>query len=397
MNTTAYLAAILLLASTSAQDPPPVRTGLDVLVAEGFASLRGAKVGLISNHTGRDGQGHGIVDLFLAQDACELRVIFSPEHGFDGVLDQAKVDDARHPSGIAIHSLYGAVRKPTPAMLEGLDTLVFDIQDVGARFYTYVATMRLCMEAAAENKLAFVVLDRPNPIGGLRVDGPVLAAGDETFVATHTLPIRHGMTVGELATMMDIERELGAAPRIIEMTGWQRGMDWEDTGLTWIDPSPNMRTPTQAFLYPGVALLETTNLSVGRGTDTPFEILGAPWLDGPALWRALRERDLRGVAFTPVTFTPASSKYAGEVCGGVRIAVTDRDALDPLRIGITLAWALRRVHPEQFKFAGFARLLAEPTAFAALDAGAYPEAVIGGWQPELAAFRERRRTFLRYR
>ncbi|MFO1052409.1 MAG: DUF1343 domain-containing protein [Planctomycetota bacterium] len=391
------LITLVAITSCTLRAQAVVQTGLDRLVATKFESLRGAKVGLISNQTGRDAQGRGIVDDFLAQDACTLRAIFSPEHGFDGVLDQAKITDGRHASGIVIHSLYGETRKPTATMLDGIDTLVFDIQDVGTRFYTYAATMRLCMEAAAENHIAFVVLDRPNPIGGIAVDGPLLDAGKESFVAPHLLPVRHGMTLGELARMFDAERAIGCEPRVIEVQGWNRAMLWEDTGLTWVNPSPNMRTPTQALLYPGIGLLETTDLSVGRGTDTPFEIVGAPWFDGPRVWARLRELELEGVAFTPVRFTPTSSKHEGKECGGLRIAVTDRSRLDPLRIGLALAVVLHDLHREDFRFAPFARLLGNQACFDALDRGASAGEVIAAWQKDLDAFRTRRAKYLIYR
>lgn len=374
-----------------------VATGLDVLIARDFAMLAGRKVGLITNQTGRARDGRHIVDVFLAQKVFELKALFSPEHGFEGVLDQARIADAKHASGLQIHSLYGEVRKPDAAMLAGLDTLVFDVQDAGARFYTYAATMRLAMEAAAENHLEFVVLDRPNPIGGVLAQGPVLAEGDESFVAPHTIAIRHGMTLGELAHMFDVERALGCSLQVVPMEGWQRGMLFEDTGLAWVNPSPNLRTPTQALLYPGVALLETSNVSVGRGTDTPFEVVGAPWLDGEALWRELRARALPGVAFAPLRFSPTSSKHADKACGGVRIAVTDRAALDPLLLGITLIWAIARVGRDEFQLDACARLLLEPAALAALRDGAHPELVVGAWQAELEAFRARRARFLLYR
>ncbi|MBI5850472.1 MAG: DUF1343 domain-containing protein [Planctomycetes bacterium] len=366
-----FLLAVASLASMAGalppQDPAPVRSGLDVLIAQDFAPLKGRKVGLVTNQTGRARDGRHAVDVFLAQKVFLLKALFSPEHGFEGALDQARIDDAKHGSGLVIHSLYGEVRQPSKAMLDGLDTLVFDVQDAGARFYTYAATMRLCMEAAAEHALEFVVLDRPNPIGGILVQGPVLADGDESFVAPHTIPIRHGMTLGELAHLFDVERALACSLSVIPMDGWQRSMLWEDTGLSWVNPSPNLRTPTQALLYPGVALLEPANVSVGRGTDTPFEVVGAPWLDGQALWSELRGRALPGVAFTPLRFTPSSSKHSQEDCGGVRIAVTDRAALDPLLAGITLIWAIARVAGDDFELDKCSRLLLEPDAPAALQ------------------------------
>jgi uncharacterized protein YbbC (DUF1343 family) len=394
----ALLTALVGAAGQPAQTPlvAPVRTGLDHLIAQDFAPLAGRKVGLITNHTGRAADGTGIVDAFLDQDACTLKVLFSPEHGFEGLLDQSKIDDAKHSSGLSIKSLYGETRKPTAEMLEGLDTLVFDIQDIGCRFYTYIATMRLGMEAAAEHGLRFVVLDRPNPIDGVHTAGPVLAAGDESFIAAHTIPLQHGMTVGELAAMMNAEREIGCDLQVIECSGWQRAMLWDDTGLLWVNPSPNMRNLNQALLYPGIGLVEYTNLSVGRGTDTPFEIVGAPWMDGRALAATLRARHLPGVTFIPVEFTPESSKHEGALCSGVQILVTDRSALDAVRTGITLAWALRRLHREAWETERFPRLLGEPAALDAILRGDYPEQVIALWQGELEHFRARRRAWLRY-
>ena len=388
---------LAILSSLTGPAVAQVRTGLDVLIGSGFEALAGRKVGLITNHTGRTADGRGIVDVFLAQDRFELVTLFSPEHGFAGELDQAEIADGRHSSGLLIRSLYGETRTPTPEMLEGIDTLVFDIQDIGCRFYTYVSTMRLAMEAAAEHGIRFVVLDRPNPIGGERVEGPVLAAGDESFIATHTIPLRHGMTAGELAAMMNAEREIGCELAVVEMQGWRRAMHYDATGLYWVNPSPNMRTLNQALLYPGVALVEFTNVSVGRGTDTPFEILGAPWLDGRQLAALLRGRHLPGVTFVPTRFVPTSSRHAGERCDGVQILVTDAAVVDPVRTGITIAWALRRLRPQDWEIERFVRLLAEPQAFQAVVDGAYPEQVVGLWQDELEDFRERRAAFLLYR
>jgi uncharacterized protein YbbC (DUF1343 family) len=395
MIRTLALTLPLLAAPLWAQDP--VLTGLDRLAAEQFAPLRGRQVGLITNHTARSAAGRGIVDLLLAQDACTLKVLFSPEHGFEGALDQAKIDDAKHGSGLSIRSLYGETRKPTAAMLDGLDTLVFDIQDIGCRFYTYISTMRHAMEAAAEHGLRFVVLDRPNPIGGLAVEGPVLEAGDESFVGAHTIPLRHGMTVGELALLMNAEREIGCDLQVLRCEGWRRAMLWDETGLIWTNPSPNMRNLNQALLYPGIGLVEFTNVSVGRGTDTPFEIVGAPWIDARRLAATLGERRLPGLCFVPVDFVPTSSKFADEVCHGVQILITERASVDPVRTGLSLAWALRRNHPDAWQLERFARLLAEPAAFATIRDGGYPEQAIGAWQAELDAFRARRAAHLLYR
>jgi uncharacterized protein YbbC (DUF1343 family) len=383
--------------SYAQETAPVVSTGLDVLVDSGFEPLRGRNVGLITNHTGRTRDGTGIVDAFLAQDACRLRVLFSPEHGFAGLLDQSKIDDAKHSSGLAIKSLYGETRKPSREMLAGLDTLVFDIQDIGCRFYTYVSTMKLAMEAATESELHFVVLDRPNPIGGQTVAGPILAPGDESFIAAHTIPLQHGMTVGELARMLHDELGLKGSLSVVECAGWQRSMRWDETGLTWVNPSPNMRNLNQALLYPGVGLVEFTNVSVGRGTDTPFEILGAPYVDARALAALLRGRNLPGVTFVPVEFVPDASKFKGELCRGVQILITDRDALDAIRTGMTLAWALHRLCPDTWEVDRFARLLAEPAAFERIRDGAFAEQAIATWLDELEEFGARRSKYLLYR
>ncbi len=391
-----FLALACAPSLTAQSSPFVVRNGVDVLVAADFAPLRGAKVGLITNQTGRTCDGKSDVDAFLATKACQLVALFSPEHGFAGALDQSKIADAQHSSGLVIHSLYGDVRKPTAEMLEGVDTLVFDIQDVGCRFYTYVATMRLAMEAAAEHGLRFVVLDRPNPIGGVAVDGPVLAAGDESFTAPHTIPVRHGMTAGELAKMMNQERGIDCKLDVIEMQGWHRDMLWDATGLVWVNPSPNMRSLNEALLYPGIGLIEYTNVSVGRGTDTPFELVGAPWIDGPRLAERLRAMKTPGVVWIPIEFTPSSSRFAKQKCSGVEIQIVDRSALDPLRAGLALATALHAQHPDEWRIARYTKLLDSPKVFAALEAGAGPDALCASWHDELQAFLERRTKFLIY-
>jgi uncharacterized protein YbbC (DUF1343 family) len=386
--------AFLVVAAAAAQQP--VATGLDVLVGERFARLDGAKVGLITNHTGLTADGGGIVEAFLAQDACELVCLFSPEHGFEGRLDQEEVADARHSSGVPIRSLYGKSRKPTAEMLAGIDALVFDIQDIGARFYTYVGTMRLAMEAGAEAKLRFLVLDRPNPIGGERVEGPVLDSGLETFVGWHTVPVRHGMTVGELASMMNEERAIGCRLDVVACRGWRRADLFDATGLLWIDPSPNMRTLNQALLYPGVGLLETTNVSVGRGTDAPFERIGAPWIDAQALAARLRARAIPGVAFVPFRFTPSASVHARTQCQGVQILIADRALLDSVRVGIELACALRDLFGDKWQAARFGRLLGDRAVLEAVQAGRDPAAIEALWREELDAFQTRRARFTIY-
>ena len=387
--------------STPERDDPrvsPVLPGLDVLVRDNFAPLKGRKVGLITNHTGLDRRGRSAVQLLHGAAGVELVALFSPEHGFEGRLDVSRIGDTRDErTGLKVFSLYGETRKPTPEMLQGVDTLVFDIQDIGSRFYTYVSTMGLAMQAAAEHGVRFVVLDRPNPINGLDVQGPVLDDGLQSFVGFHTIPVRHGMTIGELAEMFKAELKLEIDLHVIRAEGWRRGDFYDATGLVWVNPSPNMRSLTQALIYPGIGLLETTNLSVGRGTDTPFEVIGAPWLDGPKLAQALNRRDdLPGVRFVPIRFAPESSKFAGETCGGVNIILTDRQAFDPLRTGFAVAVELRRLHPQEWETKSYNRLLADRATFEALTAGRSVTEIEQGYADELAEFLKRRQRFLIY-
>ncbi|MBW3541655.1 MAG: DUF1343 domain-containing protein [Planctomycetes bacterium] len=375
-----------------------VLTGIDVLARDNFRPLAGRRIGLITNQTGVDRSGRSTVELLRTAEGIELAALFSPEHGFKGELDQSRIADSRDDTtGLRIYSLYGATREPTPEMLQGLDTLVFDIQDIGTRFYTYISTMGLAMRAAAKHKLRFVVLDRPNPIGGRDIAGPVLDEGSESFVAFHRLPVRHGMTAGELARLFNEELQLGLDLEVVRCEGWRREDYYDATGLTWTDPSPNMRSLRQAVLYPGIGLLETTNLSVGRGTDTPFEVLGAPWIDGRKLAAALDEAALSGVAFVPVSFTPEASKYAGERCGGIEIIVTDRDAFEPVRTGLEIARQLRRLSPDDWNTKQLNRLLGSRLTHDAILAGKSQGEIELLYKPELDDFRRRREPHLLYR
>jgi uncharacterized protein YbbC (DUF1343 family) len=401
--------AALLLPQLAAQSSPrpglpeaPVQSGLDVLVAEDFAALKGRKVGLITNHTGIDRYGRANVDLLHASDVLELAALFGPEHGIRGEYDQAVIPSGKdEKTGLPVFSLYGETRKPTAEMLKGIDTLVFDIQDIGTRFYTYISTMSLAMHAAAEQGLRFVVLDRPNPIRGDIFAGPMLWPGKESFVAAWRLPVRHGMTVGEIAGMLrhellreELELELDL--QVIKMRGWHRSMWFEETGLYWVSPSPNMRNMHEALLYPGVGLLEFTNLSVGRGTDTPFERIGAPWMDGRRLALHLMARKLPGVAFQPLQFTPASSRFAGERCHGIAIVVTNRDSFLPLRTGIEIAHALRVLHRNEWKADRYQKLLGHPMVYQMLIEGFTPKQIERSWSSELPRFEKRREQVLLY-
>jgi len=372
------------------------RTGIDVLAAEGFARLKGRRVGLITNHTGRAADGTPTIDLLFKADRVKLVALFSPEHGIRGDVDEKIGDTIDAKTGLTVYSLYGERRKPTAETLKGVDTLVYDIQDIGCRFYTYISTLGLALEAAKEHHLRVVVLDRPNPIGGIAVEGPVRDPGRDSFVAYHELPIRHGMTVGELATLFNREHDLKVELDVVRVTGWRRGDFFDRTGLAWRNPSPNMRHLTAALLYPGIGLLETTNVSVGRGTERPFEWIGAPWIDGRQLGRELARRNLPGVRFVPVRRTPASSTHKGVECGGVDIIPIDWNAVSPVELGLEVAAVLRAVYSEKWEAKSFDRLLVHKATFEGLLKGKTVADLERGWKPGLDGFRKRRAASLLY-
>jgi uncharacterized protein YbbC (DUF1343 family) len=373
-----------------------VLTGIDVLRREQFKRLAGRRVGLITNHTGRSADGTPTAVLLKRAKNLQLVALFSPEHGLFG-KHEGRVANGQDPqTGLPVLSLYGERRKPSAEQLQGLDTLVFDIQDIGTRFYTYISTMGLAMEAAAERGVKFVVLDRPNPINGVVVAGPVLDAGRESFVGYHTIPVRHGMTVGELARMFNAERRIGVELEVVRMEGWNRNFFYDQTGLMWVNPSPNMRSLTEALLYPGIGLLETTNISVGRGTDRPFELVGAPWIDGRLLARTLNRAGLPGVRFVPVEFTPTASTHEGKLCQGVDIVVTNRDSFGPVRTGLAIACTLRKLYRDEWQIEPYAKLLGNRSVHEAIKAGACWQSLERLYQDRLAEFRKRREQFLLY-
>ncbi len=375
-----------------------VAAGLDVLRREGFAPLAGRRVGLITNHSGLAGDGTPNVALFAAARSFTLVALFSPEHGFEGTLETDTIPDGVHaPTGLPLYSLYGATRRPTPAMLEGLDALVFDIQDSGTRHYTYVSTLGYAMEEAARLGLDFFVLDRPNPIDGLDIHGPVLDRGAESFVGYHTVALRHGMTVGEMARMFAAERGLGLDPEVVAMEGWGRAMWFDATSLPWVNPSPNIRSVDQALLYSGLGFLETTNLSVGRGTERPFEQYGAPWLDGRALAGRLARYAIEGARVVPADFVPSASTFAGQRCSGVRVVVVDRQRLNPIRLGLALARELVLAYRDRWEAEKCGRLLGCQRTLEALLAGAPLDEIEATFEPDLGEFRARREGFLLYR
>lgn len=388
------LAALLCASLGAAAD---VLTGIDVLERDGFDALAGQRIGLVTNHTGLARDGRSTIELLHGADNVELVGLFSPEHGPRGELDEADIGDSRDPAtGIPVVSLYGEHRRPTAAMLEGLDTIVFDIQDIGTRFYTYISTMGNAMLSAAEHGKGFVVLDRPNPINGRDVAGPVLDDGKQSFVGFHTLPVRHGMTVGELAMMFRDELGLDLDLHVVQLDGWTRDTWFDETGLAWVNPSPNMRSLTAATLYPGIGLLETTNLSVGRGTATPFELIGAPWLDAEALAETLTAMGLPGIEFAPVHFTPDASTFAGEPCQGVRFTLTDRDRFQAVRTGLAIATVLRRDYREQWQTERYIRLLGNDAALDALLEDGSVADIEARYAAGLEAFAKRRAHYLLY-
>jgi uncharacterized protein YbbC (DUF1343 family) len=377
-------------------DRPAVKAGIDVLAAEGFARLKGRKVGLVTNHTGRAVDGTPTIDLLFKADGVKLVALFSPEHGIRGDVDEKVGDTVDAKTGLPVYSLYGERRKPTAETLKGVDTLVYDIQDIGCRFYTYISTLGLVLEAAKEHGLRVVVLDRPNPIGGVAVEGPVRDAGRSSFVAFHELPLRHGMTVGELATLFNMERGLKVELDVVRATGWRRRDFFDQTRLTWRNPSPNMRHLTAALFYPGIGILETTNVSVGRGTERPFEWLGAPWIDGRRLAAELARRELPGVRFVPVSRTPSSSTHKGKECGGVDIIAIDWEKVRPVRLGLEVAATLRALYPKEWDTKNLDRLLVHKATYEGLVAGKAFAELERGWEPDLAAFRKRRAAALLY-
>ncbi len=385
-----------------AQAPTRTMTGIDVLQAEQFARLAGRKVGLLTNHTGRTRGGQSTIDAFHAAKNLTLVALFSPEHGIRGILDEEIPSSVDEKTGLTIHSLYGKTRRPTAEMLQGIDTMVVDLQDIGSRFYTYMSTLGLLLEEAAPRGIEVVVLDRPNPINGWQVEGPKPDpqpdGAEPSFIAYWpTMPVRHGMTLGELARLFNAEKKIGAKLTVVEMQGWSRDAWWDETALMWVNPSPNMRTVQQAVLYPGIGAVEYANLSVGRGTDAPFDRIGAPWIDGVLLADALNARNLPGIRFYPIVFTPTSSVYKGEECQGVYFIVTDRTALRPVRVGLELVSALSRLFPGKLDLKRTATLYGSSEQLARAMTGEDPALLAAQWARDEVAWLTLRARYLIYR
>jgi uncharacterized protein YbbC (DUF1343 family) len=382
-----------------------VRTGLDVLEAHGFDLIRSAsekkKIGLLTNQTGVDSQGRRTIDVLAQAPGVSLDAIFSPEHGVTGTLDTTDISNSKDAdTGVPVYSVYGgtdAARRPSLEVLQTLDAVVVDIQDAGARFYTYETTLGYFLEGAAKAGIEIIVLDRPNPITGSFVQGPISDPGHESFTNYVAVPVRHGMTMGELAKMFNGERNTNARLKVVPLEGWMRG-DWYDsTGMAWINPSPNLRSLTEATLYPGVALVEGTNVSVGRGTDTPFELLGAPWINAGELAPYLNARSISGVRFVPVSFTPTASAYAGQKCQGVNIILVERNAFDAPELGVELASALHKLYSEQFHMERMIDLLVNQSTYDAIAKGEDPRRIAEDWREPLEKFQQLRQKYLIYK
>jgi uncharacterized protein YbbC (DUF1343 family)/CubicO group peptidase (beta-lactamase class C family) len=378
------------------QKPLARRTlnGIDVLVRRKFAPLKGLRVGLITNHTGHDRDRNPTIDQLRNAPGVELKALFSPEHGIRGLKDEHVTDGVDEKTGLPIYSLYGKTTKPKPEQLKDLDALVFDIQDIGCRFYTYTATMGRALEAAAENGKKYFVLDRVNPINGVTIDGPV-RLGKATFVGYHEVPLRYGMTIGELARMRNAQLDHKADLTVIPLENWHRKQWFDQTGLPWTNPSPAMRNLTEAILYPGIGLLESA-VSVGRGTDTPFEVIGAPYIEDTRLAEELNHAGLTGVRFVPIQFTPTSSVHKGKLCNGVYILLTDRERCRVVDVGLQIAKTLYRLYPTDFNPAKISHLLLSPPTLEALQADKSLEEIHALWQKDLKEFKKRRARYLLY-
>jgi len=374
-----------------------VLTGLDVLSDQKFAMLSGHSVGLVTNQTGIDLHGRRAIDLIAATPNVRLQAIFSPEHGLMGVSNTDVPHSRDVVTGLPIWSLYGSTKRPTSSMLKDITLLVFDIQDVGVRYYTYLTTLVYVMEEAAKQRIPVLVLDRPNPINGRVVEGPLMDRDLQSFTAPHPIPVRTGMTIGEFAKLAAAERKIPVTLTVVPLVGWDRDRWFDETGLPWVNPSPNIRSVTQALLYSGVGLLEATNLSVGRGTDMPFEVIGAPWIEPRGLADALNRQGLRGVRFDPIWFTPTADVYTSISCGGVRMVVTDREAIRPVTVAFALARTLRERHRDQFRPESIQNLLVNRSTMWAFLRGEVLDRLVAWSEVDRTSFLNRRASYLMYR
>ena len=374
-----------------------VQTGLDVLESEKFAPLRGKHIGIITNHTGLDSQEKSTIDALAHAPGVQVVAIFSPEHGLGGQTDERVSSGKDRSTGLQVFSLYGESLRPTDEMLKGVDTLVFDIQDAGVRFYTYTTTMAYCMEEAAKRHIAFYVLDRPNPIGGEIIEGPVLDADKTNFVAYFPIPIRYGLTIGELAQFFNSENHIGVDLHVIAMKNWHRHYFFESTGLRWIPPSPNLRTLKASIVYPGLEILQNAGLSVGRGTEAPFEEFGAPWMDGEKVASALNAAHLPGLKFVSQPFIPVNGLYGGKRCGGVGVRIGDRTAVRAITAGLEIALLLQKMYPSDFDVSKTIFLLGNAATVQKLKDGVPASEIVASWQPALADYDQARGRYFLYK
>jgi uncharacterized protein YbbC (DUF1343 family) len=400
--------AIFVVVAIAALFCAPVRSGqlpdtshtltaIDVYELMNSEPFAGKHIGLITNQTGVDFEGRPTIEYFAGRESLKLVAIFSPEHGINGKADSAVADATLPGTGVPIYSLYGETRRPSDAMLKGVDTLFFDVQDAGVRFYTYVTTMAYCMEAAAKHHIPFVVFDRPDPLGGEVIEGPMLDPDRTSFTGYFPMPVRYGMTLGELAKMFNAENKIGADLHVVTMKNWRRAETYDQTGLTWITPSPNLRTLNAEFLYPGIEILQAGGISVGRGTDTPFEIIGAPWIHADEFSAAVSSRHIPGVSFAAVQFTPSDGLYRGEACQGMKITITDRGELQSMRMGLEIAGALHRMYPDKFQLDKIVELLGSQSTIDRLRRGDPPAEIVSGWSADLDKFRKMREKYLLYK
>jgi uncharacterized protein YbbC (DUF1343 family) len=374
-----------------------VMVGLDVLEGERFAPLRGKHIGIITNHTGLDAQGRTTIDALTHAPGVQVIALFTPEHGLGGTKDENVASTKDSVSGLPVYSLYGETRRPTDEMLAGIDALVFDVQDAGVRFYTYTTTMAYCMEEAAQRKIAFFVLDRPDPIGGEMVEGPVLDANKTSFTAYFRLPVRYGLTIGELAQLFNEENHIQCNLHMIAMKNWRRNYFYEETGLRWLPPSPNLRTLKGSVLYPGLEILQNGGVSVGRGTEAPFEEFGAPWMHGEDVAARLNERHLAGMRFVAADFIPVAGLYAAERCGGVAIRVLDKRAVRSMTMGVEIASILRQLYPDHFDVQKMLFLVGNEQTIRHLQEGMPATEIVKEWDADLKVFEPIRRKYLLYK
>lgn len=370
--------------------------GIDVLEQENFAPLQGKRVGIITNQTGVDREGRRTIDVLAHAPGVKLVAIFSPEHGIFGTADSKVASTTDTATGLPVYSLYGSTRRPTDQMLQGIDALVYDIQDAGVRFYTFITTMGYGMEAAAQHHISFYVLDRPDPLNGITIEGPMLDRDKLNFVGYFPMPVRYAMTLGELAQMFNAENKIGADLHVIQMKDWHREDPFEATGLSWFAPSPNLRSLNAALLYPGIEILQAAGVSVGRGTDTPFELFGAPWIQSIPLADELNHQFVPGVRFVPTHFTPSSGLYEGQLCQGISLVITDRASLNSMLMGLEIAVALHKLYPDHFSFDKMIELLGNADTIAKLKSGEAPTSIVWDWQSDLDAFRKIRAKYLIY-